>query len=88
MVERIHGGHLRVLLHILEWHRLLLLLVVQKWEYIPVRRKRILPLLVLLVLVLQNLLLMRKQLMVVVPVMSPVHIESLMRNIRMVVHHR
>lgn len=75
-----------LLLHILEWHRLLL--VVQKWEGIPVCRKGILPLLVLLALVLQNLLLMRKQLVVVVPVMSPVRIESLVRDVRMVVHHR
>lgn len=74
------------MLHILEWRRLLL--VVQKWEAIPVCRKGILPLLVLLALVLQNLLLMRKQLVVVVPVMSPVRVESLVRNVRMVVHHR
>ena len=61
-----------------------ILLVVQKWECIPVCR---MPLLVLLVLVLQSLL-MRKQLVVIVPVMSPVHIESLVRDVRMVVHHR
>jgi hypothetical protein len=68
---------------------LLLDFAVQKREGILVSRKQIVPLLVLLVLVLmQHMLLARRELVLINPSMSPLHIESLGMNVRMVVHHR